>query len=113
MCRLRLTGGLNSTSLILVSTATHLPTTTTAARYSRVGHFTVYADGSGAPGHLFCQGFLFAFDFIKGEARTYGKNGSRRVPAKVLRMVHADVDALMSANLTDEWRALNVAMYAD
>jgi hypothetical protein len=100
-----------------VSTAsTHLPTTTTAARYCRVGILEVFSDGSGAPAALYRDGFAFSCQIVNSEIRIapvenrYGSG--RRVPAKVRRMVESDYKALLAANLPEGWMAMHAAVYA-
>lgn len=96
--------------------ATHLPTTTTAARYCRVGLFEVFADGSGAPASLYVDGRPFGCNIVAGEIKVHpvnSRNGGSRVSAKALRLVEADYRALLAANLPDGWMAMHAAVYAD
>lgn len=99
------------------ASATHLPVTTSAARYCRVAYFAVFSDGSGAAATLHRDGYVFGCNFVASEIRIHRvmpRNGSGgRVPAKVLRMVEADYKALLAANTTPEWHAMHAAVYAD
>lgn len=100
-----------------MQSATHLPTTTTAARYCRVALFEVFSDGSGAPASLHRDGFVFGCNLVANEVRIHRvmsrTGGGGRVPAKVLRMVEADYKALLAANLPEGWMAMHAAVYAD
>lgn len=99
------------------ASATHLPTTTAAARYCRVGLFEVFSDGSGAPASLTRDGFTFGCNIVASEIRIHRvmsrNGGGGRVPAKVLRMVESDYKALLAANLPEGWMAMHATVYSE
>ena len=76
----------------------------------------VFADASGAPGLYSCGDYTWGFDFLAGEIRSHGVRipqghhaGFKRAHALCEWAYRRDLEKLTTA----EWRARNVALYAE
>lgn len=82
----------------------------------KISGFQVYSDGSGAPALVQIADYGFACDWINGAvSMTCVKpaHGSRRESEVAARRARDAYVANVQANTTEDWRALNLAMYAD
>lgn len=93
---------------------TTLPVSTSAARWSTVAAFDLFADGSGVSALLECGHYRFSCSWIGGEPQVTplrGRDGNRRIPAKHVRCAEADFAALLADNVDADYRRRCAALY--
>ncbi len=88
----------------------------TAKAAVEISGFQKYEDASGAPAVVRVADFSYAADFIGGEVRLTcikSPNNGRRASEVAAERARKTYAAFIGENTTSEWRAANVAMYAE